>query len=322
MAKVTNALVTYNVGSNREDLANAIYNIDPFDTPFMSAAGRRTVSNRIFDWQTESLPAVNASNADEEGFTLSNAAGTTTSRIGNTTQISHRDATVAGSQEASDPAGKNSEMAHQMALASKALKRDMETILCGIGPRVAGSDGVARKTRQFEHWLTTNVNSGTGYVTAASETAAITDGTIRTFTEAMFNATLETCYGNGAEPTLVIVGPYTKRRISKFTGRTGSEVKIGQTEAVNTVDLYKSDFGNLKIVPSRFSRTRTALLIDPEFVQVAYFRNFTKKDMAVTGDAQTKMIVVEYGLQVGNEKAHGKITEIPGTVGVDPSPIA
>ena len=38
MAKVTNALTTYGVVGNREDLSNAIYNIDPFDTPIMSAS--------------------------------------------------------------------------------------------------------------------------------------------------------------------------------------------------------------------------------------------------------------------------------------------
>ena len=43
MAKVTNAFTTYSAVGNREDLSNAIYNIDPFDTPVMSAARRRNV---------------------------------------------------------------------------------------------------------------------------------------------------------------------------------------------------------------------------------------------------------------------------------------
>ena len=33
MAKVANAYTTYQAGGNREDLADRIYNIDPFDTP-------------------------------------------------------------------------------------------------------------------------------------------------------------------------------------------------------------------------------------------------------------------------------------------------
>ncbi len=52
MAKVTNAYTTYQAQGNREDLSNAIYNLDPFDTPVVSMSGRRTVKNRQFDWQT------------------------------------------------------------------------------------------------------------------------------------------------------------------------------------------------------------------------------------------------------------------------------
>ena len=75
MPKVTNAFTSYSATGNREDLSNAIYNIDPFDTPVMSAIRRRNVKNRIFDWQTEFLPAVNASNAQFEGFQLGNPVG-------------------------------------------------------------------------------------------------------------------------------------------------------------------------------------------------------------------------------------------------------
>jgi hypothetical protein len=127
MAKVTNAFSTYNAVGNREDLSNAIYNIDPFDTPVMSAIRRRNVKNRLFDWQTEFLPTVNLTNAYEEGFLLVNKAAQPTIRQNNVVQISERDATVSGSQEESDAAGKGSEMAHQMAMASKVLKNDIES---------------------------------------------------------------------------------------------------------------------------------------------------------------------------------------------------
>jgi hypothetical protein len=108
MAKVANAFTTYQAQANREDLSDKIYNIDPFDTPVVSMAGRRTVKNRTFDWQTENLPVVDLNNAREEGFELQNRAGVPTVRRSNVCQISSRDATVSGSQEASDAAGKNS----------------------------------------------------------------------------------------------------------------------------------------------------------------------------------------------------------------------
>jgi hypothetical protein len=313
MAKVTNAFASYTAVANREDLTDLISNIDPFDTPGTSLAGRRDVDQRTFDWQTESLPAVNTSNADEEGFVLSNAAATPTVRLNNNTQISHRDATVTGSQESSNAAGKSKgEMAHQMALCSKALKRDVESILFGtVQARVVGNDsGTARKTRAFEHFVQTNISSGVSYAAPASETAAQTDGTLRTITETMFNDVLQTCYVAGAEPSIAMVGPAIKRKISAFVGRSGSQIPVSKGEVVNSVDVYRSDFGDIKIMPSRWSRARTVHFIDPEFVKIAYFRPYKWTDIAVTGDARTKLLTTEYGLQVTNEKAHGKLADV------------
>jgi hypothetical protein len=323
MAQITNVFTSYTAKGGREDLSNTIYNIDPFDTPFISSVGRRNVKNRIFDWQTEALPNVDSSNAREEGFELSRSAAQPTVRLSNTTQISSRDATVSGSQEAADNAGRRSEMAHQMAIMSKALKRDMETILCSNQARVAGTDastGTARKTRGLEHWITTNVSAGgTSYANAASETAALTDGsTSVALTETLFNDILQTSYENGAEPKVALVRPIVKRKISTFTGRTGSQIAVSKVEAVNTVDIYRSDFGDVKIVPSRWLRKRTistkevsaVFLLDPEYAAVSYYRPFQTVDIAKIGDAETKMIVAEYGLEMRNEKAHAKMPDI------------
>ena len=313
MAKVSNAFTTYAAQANREQLANVIYNIDPFDTPIMNAIGRRNVSGRIFDWQTESLPAVDDGNAREEGFELSRSASTPTVRVSNTTQISSRDATVTGSQEAADAAGKKSELAHQMALVSKALKRDMEKILSGAQARNDGNDtagGTARKTRAIEHWITTNVSYGSGGANPASATATVTDGTRRNLTEAMFNDALEQAYTAGAEPKVAIVAPPLKRKISAFTGRTGSQIPISKAEVINSVDVYKSDFGDIRIQPSRWVRNRTVMLLDPEYAALAFFRNFTSKDLATVGDAETKMILAEWGVEMKNEAAHAKIADV------------
>ena len=59
MPKVTNAFTTYNAVGNREDLSNVIYNIDPFDTPVMSAIPRGGRSKTDSSTgETEYLPNV------------------------------------------------------------------------------------------------------------------------------------------------------------------------------------------------------------------------------------------------------------------------
>jgi len=139
MAQVGNAFDTYEATSDREALSNIIYNISPQTTPFMSAIGKNKVRNVVFDWQTEVLPSA-VGTGQIEGFELSRAATSPTVRETNTTMIQSRDSTVTGSQQASDPAGVKSQIAHFMALNAKALKRDMETALSGNYAKAAESE--------------------------------------------------------------------------------------------------------------------------------------------------------------------------------------
>jgi hypothetical protein len=318
MPKVTNAFTTYEAVGNREDLSNAIYNIDPFDTPVMSAIRRRNVKNRLFDWQTEFLPTVNPNNAQVEGFVLSNQPATPTIRQNNVTQISERDATVSGSQEESDAAGKSSEMAHQMAMSSKVLKSDMEVILCGRQARNTGDDTTptARTTEAFSHWLA-RAKDKTGAIAGAVAPGTVvtglpvlsTDpfpvpGTPVSLTEAMLGDAMQKAYTNGASPSLWVVPPGPKRTVSTFTGRSTTQVLVGKTEVVSTVDVIATDFGRVKCVPSRWIPVDVGLLIDPDYAAVAFFRSFRQYLMARTGDAETRMIVAEWGVEMRNPLAH------------------
>lgn len=318
MAKVTNAFTTYSAVGNREDLSNSIYNIDPFDTPVMSLAGRRNVTNRTFDWQSENLPVVDTANAKEEGFLLAPAAAQPTVRLNNVTQISARDATVSGTQEESRAAGKSSEMAHQLALKSKVLKSDIESIMCGRQPRNDGNDSgpTARNTEAIAHWIARAAdrsavqgNAVFGYktglpTTATGAFAAVAAGNQVEFTELLLGDALEAGYGNGAEPTVLLVPPGIKRTVSTFVGRSTTQVLVGKTEVVATVDVIATDFGRIKAMPSRWIPTELGLLLDPQYLAVAFFRSFRQYPIAKTGDAEVRMILAEWGVEMRNPMAH------------------
>ena len=308
MAKVTNAFDTYSATSDREDLSNIIYNISPMQTPFMSSIGKRSINNVVFDWQTEVL-ATPVATGELEGFELSRSAAVATTRVSNVAMISKRDATVSGSQESSDPAGKRSEMAHQLAIMSKALKRDMEEALCQKNGKTTGNATTARKTGAFESWVKSNVNNAAGSTPTGGGTAP-TDGTQRALTETLLKDVLQSCFENGGEPSIAICGPHNKQVISGFTGRSQARQFVDANTVEASVSIYSSDFGELKIVPSNRSRERSLLLVDPEMAKVSYLRDFKTVDIATIGDAVTKMIVVEYGLEVSNEAAHGAVVDL------------
>ena len=308
MAKVTNAFDTYTATADREELSDVIYNISPTATPFLSAIGRTNVNNVQFDWQTESLPTASGT-GKLEGFELSRAASTATVRESNICQISSRDATVTGTQNASDAAGKRSEMAHQLALMAKVLKKDMEVALTGNTAKNAGNATTVRQTGGFETWIETNVSRGTNGA-GAGNGAAPTDGTQRAFTEAMIKSVQQSAFTNGGEPSMLIVGPHVKSVVSGFSGRSTARQMIDANTIEASVSIYSGDFGELQVVPTNVSRARTAMLVDPDFAKVAYLRDFTTTDISTIGDAETKMLLVEYGLEMSNEKAHGLVADL------------
>lgn len=317
--KVANAFTTYDAKANREDLSDSIYNIDPFDTPIMSLSRRRNVKNRIFDWQTEFLPNVDPNNAQLEGFELQRSPSQPTARLNNVVQISKRDATVSGSQEASDPAGKGSEMGHQMAMASKVLKSDIETIMSSRQARDDGDAAQAtnpRKTEALAHWLgrtkdklgavagaVIGVTAGLP-VLSTDAFAAVAGASQVAFTEVMIGDAMQKAYNNGARPDQLIVPPAIKRTVSTFEGRGISQVLVGKTEVVATVDVIATDFGRVKAMPSLWIPADVSYILDADYLALGYFRNFRNLQIAKIGDAETRVILAEWGVEMRNGLAH------------------
>src|SRR5215467_12887710 len=131
MTLPTSTFTTYSAVGNREDLSDVIYRIDAADTPFMSAIEHEKATAVAHEWQTQSLAAVDTSNAVLEGDDATTDAATPTVRLGNICQISDKVARVTGTQQVVDHAARDGELAYQEMLKGLELKRDMEAILCG-----------------------------------------------------------------------------------------------------------------------------------------------------------------------------------------------
>lgn len=323
MAQPTNLFDRYDgTKAVREDLANVIYNISPEDTPLISSIGRENVSNTYYEWQTDALAAASTSNAVIEGDEATLDARAATNRVGNYTQISRKVVGVSGTVEAVDKAGMRSYLAYEMAKASSELKRDMEAILLFNQAAAVGSASVARKTAGLPAWLRTNVSkAGNGGNPTMSSTndgypnAGRTDGTQRTFTETMLKDVIQAVWAEGGDPKVCMMGPHNKKVASAFAGNAENRINqsTGAPKAfsiVATADVYLSDFGKVAFVPNRFQRERDVFVLDPEYASVAYLRNFQTETLSKTGDSERRMILVEYGLKVKTEKAHGIIADV------------
>jgi hypothetical protein len=309
MAAPTNTFLTTAAIGNREDLTDVIYRISPTATPFMSSIAKTKATATLHEWQTQDLASA-ASNAQAEGDDATAKTVTPTVRLSNRTQISTKNVTVSGTQQAVLSAGRGKdEMAYQMSLSSLELKRDMEFGLTQNSTAAASP----RTTRGLVGWAGDNVSAGSGYVAPVYTTAtgtAQTDGTQRAFTEAQLKSVLQSIFTAGGEPDLILMGPAQKQTFSTFTGNATRYDKSEDAKLYASVDVYVSDFGELKAVPSRFQRTRDVWVLETGKWALAYLRPFQTQDLAATGDAVKKQMVVEYALEARNPKASGAVLDV------------
>ena len=300
----------------REDLTDVIYNISPTETPFMSNIGRTKCTTTTHEWQTDSLASHSTSNAQLEGEDYDSAglqASVVTTRLSNYTQISAKTLIISGTHESTLKAGRKSEVAYQVAKKGKELKRDIESCIAQKSRALAATGTTAQTTRGLEHWIQTNKSAGTSY-SFTNGTTVITDGTQRDLTEAMAKAAIQAAWTSGGDPEMMLCGAVNKQNISsQFSGIATmyrEQSGVGPGTIIGAADIYVSDFGELKVVPSRFSRDRTISIIQKDMWAIAYLRPFKVWDLAKTGDSEKRLLLTEYTLESRNEAASAKVADL------------
>ena len=294
---------TYDTVGIREDLQDAIYDISPTTTPFMSTVGRTKAKNTYHEWQTDSLADVNLANAQVEGADAVSATLTPTTRVGNYTQISDKVIQVSTTDDVVDKAGRSTETAYQLSKASAEIKRDMESILLSDQEKNAGNNATgfpvtseARLLGGLASWIKTNTVDTAG--------GALTEDMLK---EAVLKA-----YNSGGEPDVLLVSPANKQVVSTFAGIAEQRYqapKSSPTTIIGAADVYLSDFGSVSVVPDRFLSDDFSYVLDPSMASVAYLRPFKSQKLAKMGDSEKHLLNVEYTLVVNNQAAHAMMSD-------------
>jgi len=312
MAIVTNTFTTFDAKGIREDLSNIITNIAPEETPYMSNIRKESISNSLFEWQTDTLATAAANKQLEGDDVTSFDAVTATVRLQNYAQISRKTIVLSATEEVVNKAGRKSELAYQIAKRSSELKRDQEFTMLNGAIAAAGSTSVARGTASLQAFIKTNVDMQTNGASPSYTTlpnSSRTDGNVRTFTETILKNVIQQVWSAGGTPKILMVGPVNKQRVSGFSGIASSRFNIegGARPAtiIGAADIYVSDFGNVSVIAQRFQRERDAFVIDPEYAGVVTLRPYQQIELAKTGDADKRMLIVEFGHKVYAENAHG-----------------
>lgn len=321
MAVPTNTLQVYSQENIREDLINEIYNVDPYRTPFLNMCKKGEAKQTYHEWDTDSLANQNLGNAAVEGDNPTNISLSPTTRLGNYTQISTKTIQISGTSQAVVAAGGSNKMGYQLLKKSKELKRDMEGILTNNAAKVAGSSSVARVLAGWPAWCATNEVFDATTGADPSEGAPFNGTQARTYSssqtaisEARVKTVLQLVYQNSGEsPEYALMSPKNKQNFSAFTGPGTRFIEVEDSTLLTKVDVYQSDFGEVKLIPDIFlSTSKNVMFVNPNYVRVCYLRPFQTIPLAKTGDSDQKELLVEYTLEVGNEHAQGTAYDTTG----------
>lgn len=311
-----------------------IYDISPTEKPFTSAVKKTKASQSKHEWQTDSLAAASASNSIVEGDDATANTADPTVRLANQLQTLRKVVQVSGRAREIDTAGRADEFEYQLKKRMKELGRDLEAALTQNNAGTAGSANSAPLMASFESWIASSATAVGNYVSVGTGTAQTTiginsaagypvtapvDSTVAgTLTEASVKYVIRQIWVNGGDPSLVMVGADVKQKISaSFTGiatRFRSVESKSEAQIIAGADIYVSDFGAVTIVPNRFQRERTVLVLDPDYLGIASLRGFRMERLAKTGDSDKAQILGDYTLEVRNVMAQGKVADVNGSL--------
>jgi hypothetical protein len=164
----------------------------------------------------------------------------------------------------------------------------------------------------LQAWIKTNIDKASDATASAGNGTDIhTDGTARALAESQVEAALALAWTNGGNPTLGILNAFQKRKFASFSGNATRTSNGDMKKVVNSVDIYIDPLGNeVRLVPCRQVPTDVIYFVDTEYAKFAVLRDFKSQDLAKTGDSERKQILVEYTLEVCQEKAHAAVYDL------------
>jgi hypothetical protein len=241
-------------------------------------------------------------NAALEGGEKPQVRFTNRVRKGNWTQIFTAAVEVSGTDSAVSQVGLADELDYQKQSRLRELLRDLENTVINGGRATVdpqGSPTVRRTMHGIIQHLTTHV-----FLTGQTDFPAGSD-----LDEAKINYVLRKIWEAGSSCVdLIVVGGFQKRRINGFL--TGLRSYAPEETAYrDRVSLYESDFGQCRIVTTRWMPQDALLLLDSSRISVLPLagRSFHYKPLASSGDYDCGQIIGEYTLELRNETAHGLI---------------
>lgn len=322
-------------GLIREDVMNKIFDISRIPLPFTDMIGTDSSSHPYKEWTIDALANPDITNARVDGADAGTNNTVLGSRVGNHHQISDKVVKVSFRADSSNTIGRAKELAYQLSRRQQDLRRDVEAILL-LNQASVADDGNATpgKVGGLPSWLTTNVQltgaeavggfaTGTGLTVAFTRAAAAVG-----LTETKVRTAAQQVYEQGGEASVLMSSPAVIAAFSQYLFTSSARVatlmsdiegSAAKATAMGAVNVFVTDFGTLKFVANRLQPKFTiaavtnaadVFVLDPSYLSISYLQGYRTEELAKTGTANNRQMLVDYTLVVGNEKAQAMINDI------------
>lgn len=320
MAPVTGLGTTYNL----PNYTGILYQLTPSDTPFFSSIGGLTGGGQTdaleFEWQTFDLRAA-GQNVALEGADAPTGSERVRANVSNIVQIEHETVEVSYTKLAATQAksGVNNaernqimnELDWQVEQMLKQMVRDVEFSFIQGTYQKPVDNTTERQTRGILEAITTNVIVGDGG-TGAPE--ALTEGLVLDL--------LQSVWENGgiqeSDTATLVCNAFQKRALTTAFVTDKGYQEASRTVGGVRVQTIETDFGTLNLMLDRHMPTDEVAVVSleqcmPVFQEIPGKGHFFAEPLARTGATDRTQLYGEVGLKYGNEKAHGKITNLTTT---------
>lgn len=314
MAGISGLGTTYNLPNYTGELIG----LTPAETPLLSSIGGLTGGGRQstateFEWEFYDLRSA-AQNVKVEGAAAPTAESRVRSNVTNVTQIhqekvsiSYTKAGATGQLAGVAGGGMNpvgNELDWQVTQMLKQIARDVEYSFINGAYNKPADNATARSTRGLGEAITTNA----------------IDGAAGALTIDMIEDLLQSVYDSGgiseqATATLMC-NSFQKRAISSLYAEAyGKFQESSRTVGGVNVSTVVTNFGTLNVMLNRFVATDDLFVVSleqlaPVFLEVPGKGHMFAEPLAKTGSSDDVQLYGEVGLAYGNEKSHGRITNL------------
>lgn len=323
---------------NREDLTDIIELIAPEEFPVLNMASKVKSTATYYEWQMDDLAVVDTSGIPEgQDFTSFNNEAAPRVRTGNFIQRFGRPYAVSVEQSLVNIAGVGNEFDRSKMKATKELMRSIEAAICSDNDMQSG--GVApAKFRGLGSYISSSAQTNNPVPTAyLTPSGSIVSGAHTTFTEATFKGIIQSLYSQTGETGLgydYVCGPANRSQISTFTKSSVISSTATDTRRQNAnadaktlydgVDLYDSDYGMVRIMPSLFlgltsgqnpknvasqnEQNWRGYFLRPDLIELAYLRDIGAQELPDLGGGRRGFVDALLTLVVKNPLGFGKVT--------------